>query len=68
MRKKHNPHDLILLIGKPKQWREGASIVLIEIYDKLDRQAWREKAIIGLMLMLITSFAASLITNLLSKV
>ena len=64
MTKKHNPHDLIKLIDKPKRWREGASIVLIEIYDKLDRQAWREKAIIGLLIMLFLAIITQLLKQL----
>ena len=64
MKKKHNPHDLIKLIDKPKKWREGASIILIEIYDKLDRQAWRENAIIGLLLALMVALITSLLKQL----
>jgi len=49
MTRKHNPHDLIELIDKPKKWRARASIVLIDTYDSVQRQKWREAAILALL-------------------
>jgi len=40
MDKDENPHDIIKYIGKPKQWRERASIILIKLWQNDRRQEW----------------------------
>ena len=60
MGKTKNPHDIITLIGKPKPWREKASIILIRLWENDERFKTRQKgiyallvAVIGLLLKLI---------------
>lgn len=46
---KDNPHEIIELIGKPKQWREKASIILIKLWENDERNKQRQAAILGLL-------------------
>jgi len=48
------PTELIPLIGKPKAWREGASIVLIEFDHRLKKLELTSYAIIGLLVTMLT--------------
>jgi len=48
------PTALIPLIGKPKKWREGASMVLIEFDHRLKKLELTSYAIIGLLATILT--------------
>jgi len=48
------PTELIPLIGKPKRWREGASMVLIEFDHRLKKLELTSYAIIGLLVTMLS--------------
>jgi len=48
------PTKLIPLIGKPKAWRQGASIVLIEFDHRMKRIELMAGASIGLSVMILS--------------
>jgi hypothetical protein len=43
-----NPHDIIKYIGKPKQWRERASIILIKLWEDRRYNKWLISALFAL--------------------
>lgn len=48
-----NPHGIIKLIGKPKQWREKASIILIQLWEDNNRIKVMQKSIVALLVFVI---------------
>ena len=48
------PRDLIPLIGKPKEWRMGATKVLIEVDHKISILSLEMKLAIGLNISILT--------------
>jgi len=58
-----NPHEIIKLIGKPKKWREKASIILIRLWENDDRIKIQQKGIIALLVGVI-GLLVSLLTKL----
>lgn len=46
---KDNPHEIIKLIGKPKPWREKASIILIRLWENDEKSKTRQKGIYALL-------------------
>ena len=47
------PTELIPLIGKPKAWREGASMVLIEFDHRLKKLELTSYAILSLLITML---------------
>lgn len=58
---KDNPHEIIELIGKPKQWREKASIILIKLWENDERNKQRQAAILTLLTAELTLVGALLV-------
>gem|GEM_PF-5589433 len=60
MTEEKNPHDIIELIGKPKPWRQRASIILIQLWEDRRYTKWLlaslftlDVFIIGLLLKIV---------------
>ena len=51
---KDNPHDIIKLIGKPKEWREKASIILIRLWEDNERIKWMQRGELTLLLFVVS--------------
>ncbi len=50
-----NPHEIIQLIGKPKQWREKASIILIKLWEDNERQKLKLNGVLALCVIILTA-------------
>ena len=50
-----NPHDIIQLIGKPKMWREKASIILIKLWEDNNRQKLKLNGVLALSILILTA-------------
>lgn len=50
-----NPHEIIELIGKPKQWREKASIILIKLWEDNERQKLKLNGVLALCIIILTT-------------
>jgi len=50
-----NPHEIIQLIGKPKAWREKASIILIKLWEDNERQKLKLNGVLALCLIILTA-------------
>lgn len=49
-----NPYNLLDFIDKPEKWRLVASKILIQIFEDTKRDKWRQAAIIGLLIFVIS--------------
>ena len=50
-----NPHNIIKLIGKPKQWREKASIILIKLSEDNKHQKLKLNGVLALSIIILTA-------------
>lgn len=63
MTKHKNPHDIITLIGKPKPWREKASIILIRLWEDNERMKLHQKGIMALLVAVLGLLAKLVFFN-----